>query len=92
MLSPVEVVEADENSFRSGFPGPEDGILDAHWGPTFAPYMSVPYLSVPYRKPPRVLYFARIPRNLGNISFGRAFLVTVRVRNVEVRLHARGLG
>jgi hypothetical protein len=31
-----------------------------------------------------VLYFARIAGNIGNISFCRAFLVTVKVRNVEV--------
>jgi hypothetical protein len=49
-------------------------------------------MSVSHRKPPRALYFARIAGNVGNISFGRAFLITVGVRNLEVSLHARGLG
>jgi hypothetical protein len=47
--------------------------------------------SVSHRKPPRVLYFARIAGNVGNISFSRAFLVAVEVRYIEVSPHARQL-
>ena len=38
------------------------------------------------------LFFARIEGRIGNISFGRAFLVIVEVRKVEVNPHARRLG
>jgi len=49
-------------------------------------------MSAWHLKPPRALYFARISGNVGNISFDRAFLIIVGVRNVEVSLHARELG
>ena len=48
-------------------------------------------MSVSHRKPPSVPYFARIAGIVGNISFGRAFLVAVEVRNVEVSPYARQL-
>ena len=49
-------------------------------------------ISVSQRITAERLYIARIAGDVGNISFGRAFSVTVEIRDVEVIPHARRLG